>query len=46
MRRGWWVFETLWYPLRPVFFYAQYNAFYEADRYADGDGNLLAMVGC
>ena len=26
-------------PPVPGFFYAQYNAYYEADRYVDGDGN-------
>lgn len=26
-------------PPAPGFFYAQYNAFYQADRYIDGDGN-------
>ena len=31
-------------PPSPGFFYAQYNAFYEADRYVDGDGNKRLTV--
>ena len=31
-------------PPSPGFFYAQYNALYEADRYVDGDGNKRLTV--
>ena len=31
-------------PPSPGFFYAQYSASYEADRYVDGDGNKIEAL--